>query len=274
MISPFSRDERDDLLRFRADALASYKKAMTEADKCHPWSDGEQAALAQAEEYLQSAVALEQRYFQRLPRLAMASCPFDGKALYRSFDPYGLDGLWWRSDATPPESTPCTHFCFVAGGIAPGDAPLRAGEFEVAPGPEVPFVIPRVLQLPGMVAVVSEIEMADGARAFPISYFAEKRPPPRKWAASWRRRYYSYVGQLGETGWRTDDESWDFDLLPWLEAGRLRWCSPRDEPVLSQEPAERCPYLDLPGQRERMVIQRDRSWSEGLAGGVTRGVFS
>ncbi len=268
MFSPFNRDERDALLRRRAEALIAYEKAMTVADKSHPWSSMEQTSLERAEGHLKNAINIEQRYFQKLPRVPVACCPFDNKPLYRSFDPFGMDGLWWRSDSTPPEPIPCTHFCFVTGAVAPGDVPLSVGDFEVAAGPEVPFVIPRILELEGVIAVISQIELENGAIVYPICYFAEKRPPTPQWAASWRRRHYSYVGQLGETGWRMDNESWDFDLLPWIEAGRLRWCLSGDNTVLSQESAECCPYIDLPGRRERIIVQGDHSWPEGLTTGV------
>ena len=44
--------------------------------------------------------------------------------------------------------------------------------------------------------------------------------------------------------------------------------------VISQDPAEQCPYLNISGRRERMVIQCDRSWSEGLVRKTTRSVLS
>src|SRR4051794_38266283 len=66
-------------------------------------------------EALRAIGTLEDEYFRRLPRIVMGACPYCGKPLYRSFDALGLDGLWWRSDATPDEPQACPHFCVLVG---------------------------------------------------------------------------------------------------------------------------------------------------------------
>jgi hypothetical protein len=50
-----------------------------------------------------------------------------------------------------------------------------AGRIEVWPGPEVPYVIPRLLEMPGMLAVISHIGMDTGYTVYPIAYSAESR---------------------------------------------------------------------------------------------------
>jgi hypothetical protein len=53
--------------------------------------------------------------------------------------------------------------------------------------------------------------------------------------------------------------------LPDHECGKLRWCEPGSgNTVLSSAPAASCPYLGLPGRRERIVVEHDESWSDGL----------
>ena len=37
------------------------------------------------------------------------------KPLVRTFDRFGLDGLWWRSESLANELPACPHFCFVRG---------------------------------------------------------------------------------------------------------------------------------------------------------------
>jgi hypothetical protein len=137
-------------------------------------------------------------------------------------------------------------------------------DFDVHPGPGVPFVVPRLLEMPGMIAVISEIEMADGARAYPVAYFAPRRPPVQTLAASWARTNFVYTTQLGAHAWRRADEpapgqpapdSWDFALAPWLKQGKVRWCEPGSEgTTLSTAAPEACPFLDLPGIRRPQVI--------------------
>jgi hypothetical protein len=207
--------------------------------------------------------ALEADYFQRLPRIAMGPCAVCGKVLHRSFDPLGVDGLWWRSDAHPDEPPACPHFCVLMGAVD-----LRASrpqpDFDVHPGPGVPFVVPRLLEHPGMVAVVSEIEMADGALAYPIAYFAPRRPPVQLLTASWARTNFVYTTQLGVHAWRlanalprgqSGEEACDFEVQPWLEQGRVRWCEPRtDRSTLSSNTPDAFPFVNPSGVRRPQVI--------------------
>jgi hypothetical protein len=220
-------------------------------------------AYRRAGEARAEMAAVEAAYFRELPRMAMSCCPHCNRPLFRAFDPFGLDGLWWRSDAQPEEPQPCPHFCLLLGAVD-----LRAGrprpDFEVYPGPGAPFVVPRLLQNEGMVAVVSEIQMGDGAVAYPIAYFAPRRPPIQTLAAPWARTNFVYSTQLGVHAWRRADEpapgeeapdGWDFALVPWVASGKLRWCDPGgDRSALSTAPAASFPFANLAGTRERQVI--------------------
>ncbi|MFZ2148960.1 MAG: hypothetical protein WAV28_17250 [Sedimentisphaerales bacterium] len=253
---PFSKDERDELLRNYNEAQRIYNQLM------------DQEKFDEADKFRDKAKRLSEEYFQKVPRLTVSCCPFDGKPLIRTFDPYGLDGLWWQGAAMPEELPTCTHFCLMLGAVRYNDLPPRAGNFEVRPGPEVPYVLPRLLEFPGMVAVISTINMENGYTAYPIAYFAEKRPPVNELTAGWARTMYLYKTQLGEDGWKIPNDIWDFDLKAWLTVGKIRWCPPdSDNALLSSEPFDRCPYLDLPGERQRIVVQEDRFWTTGLPDG-------
>jgi len=206
------------------------------------------AAYRQARAAYAEMVAVEDEYFRRLPRVVMAICPFCAQPLHRTFDPFGLDGFWWRSDAQPDEPAPCLHFCVVLGALhLTGPVPPR--DFDVHPGPGVPFVVSRLLKHPEMTAVVSQLP-AEGGVAYAIAYFAPRRPPVQALAASWARTNHVYTTQLGVHGWRTGGEEMDFDLGRWLASHRLRWCTPGTN-QLGEGP---CPYLDLPGERTPQVI--------------------
>ncbi len=79
---------------------------------------------------------------------------------------------------------------------------------------------------------------------------------------------YDYTTQLGEDGFLVPNDIWDFELGPWLEAGKIRWCDPdSDNTVLSEEPPNKCPYLDLPGERKNIIVLEDRQWWKGLPDG-------
>jgi hypothetical protein len=112
------------------------------------------------------------------------------------------------------------------------------------------------------VAVIAELPMDDGVRAYPVSHFAPRRPPVQTLTASWARTNFVYTTQLGEHGWRAaeeptapEDKTWDFDLAPWVAHGQVRWCDPgSDRTTLSS--GATCPFLDLPGARAPQVIRR------------------
>jgi hypothetical protein len=97
-----------------------------------------------------------------------------------------------------------------------------------------------------MTAVVAQLPL-EGGLAYPIAYFAPRRPPVQTLAAPWARTNFVYTTQLGEHGWRAaeGEAERDFNLEPWVKSGRLRWCDPEADRTRLSE-AARCPYL---GQR-------------------------
>jgi hypothetical protein len=268
MYEPLSKNQRDRLVRRRRDELDQYDLAMSRSDQHPPYSLEEAAEIDRAEMHLTAAQAVEEDYFDRIPVLNMSVCPFDGKTLMRSFDPFGLDGPWWPPDAVPAEPDACPHFCVLLGALHFAGRKPRAGEFAVYPGPGVPYVVPRLLSHPSMVAVISQIRMENGYLAYPISYFAERRPPVRKITAGWARTNFVYTTQSGDSEWRIPNDPWDFDLKPWIETGRIRWCEPAsDNSRLNEGPADSCPYLGIQGARHRVVVQGDRVENRGLPDG-------
>ena len=251
MKTPFTATERTATLVEYAAASREYRAAMDGGD------------FDKAEPLRLRARQCEMNYFDHVPHLAVSCCPFDNKPLYRSFDPYGLDGLWWRSDATPEEVPSCPHFCCLRGAVNFNGRPPRGGDFQAHTGPEAPYVIPRLLEMPGVTVVLSELEMANGHTAYFIAYFAPRRPPVQQLAANWPRTLFVYTTAVNERRWRIADDAWDFDLAPWLARGKIRWCPPGDNATLSAEGSE-CPYLKVKGERQRRVVQHDRVWSAGL----------
>ena len=246
-VKPWTAAERGRILRELAEVRAQRGQALDQEN----WDLGD-SLKAKLDE-------LEAAYYAGLPRLVMSCCPFDGKPLVRTFDPIGLDGLWWHPDVTPEEVPTCPHFCVLGGAVNYQGLPPLAGDEEIYPGPEIPFVYPRVLALPGVVAVLSALPMENGYLAYPIGYFAEKRPPGEQLVAGWRHKHHEWRDQLGQYGSRYENDKWDFDLRPWLEQGKILWTPPgSDRTKLADEPRERCPYLDLPGKPEQVSIWKDK----------------
>ena len=262
----FSKSMRDSILRRGADAVRSAGDAAERGDL---------QALDNAKALIRQ---LEELYSAGLPRVVMSCCPFDGKPLVRTFDPFGLDGDWWRADFPRPDPAPCRHFCVLRGAVHFRGLRRVAGGFEVSTGPEVPYVIPRILSMPTMLAVIGEVPMETGYVAYTIGYFAETRPPAQDLTVDWPGRTFSYRTAMGEVGWKPANDPWDFELRPWLEARKLLWCVPDthnqvidwgDVAVFyrSRDAPAACPYAAVEGDRYSIGVKDDSSWSNGLPDG-------
>lgn len=243
---PFTKEEREKILQGYANAMRAYNKHMDDGD------------FDQADEAYEKAAAFEKEYESRLPRITMCCCPYCAKPLVRTFDPFGFDGLWWEQAAAPREMPTCTHFCVLLGAVNYNGLPPKAGGFEANPGPEVPYVVPDLLNHPDMIAVISKVDMENGYTAFPIAYFAKKRPPDEKLTAGWARKMHVYKTQMGEDGWRYPYYKWDFDLTPWIMKGNVLWCAPdSDNRTLITDAAARYPYLNMSGLQKNIFIEKD-----------------
>jgi len=263
MADPFTEQDRQQLLATRQRALAEFDRRMSEAESKPLWSKEEKYAAEEARAQLRLIEKAENEYFQRVPRMPISRCPFDDKPLVRTFDRFGLDGLWWRSDSTPQELATCPHFCFLKGALNFNGRRALGGDFEAHVGPQVPYVLPQVLATAGVACVISQVEMAVGYSAYIIAYFAQRRPPAAELASNWPKTFYTYATAMGAHRWQYETQSWDFELAPWLEQKKIRWCRPGDVSALADGPPSACPYAKLKGKRERMVVQRDQVWEIG-----------
>ncbi len=270
MLIPWTEEERRILLRTRTVAELQYNEAMDLSAERPPWSQSENEAIASADQHLAVIKRAEREYFERLPREVMSCCPFCQQPLLRTFDRFGLDGMWWRSDALPEEPASCPHFCVLLGAVGFAGHQPESGNFEVSCGPEAPYVVPRLLRQPSVLAVVSSIHMKLGYTAYPIAYFAEERPAPQNLTAGWARNIYTYNAEDGRDEWRISNDDWDFDLRCWLLERRLLWCPPDSgNSFLSTDPPERCPFVDLPGRRARLVVYGNHLVERGLPDGAS-----
>lgn len=258
MLTPdLSKAERDELLARHAKAMARYRVALM--------ADDERAGLrARAE--ADAAVA---EYFDRLPVLPMAVCPYTQQPLYRSFDHFGLDGPWWQPGASRPAPPAPYTFCVLRGAVHFQGKKVVGPSLEIAVGPEVPYVIPRLLELDTVTAVIGELPMAPGYRAFTIAYFADQPPPAAELTCDWPDTSYSWQTLFGDGGSVIPVDPWDFELAPWIERGKLRWCTPGsgNEALAPRGKPADCPYLDLKGRREYLAVRGDQVWNRGLPNG-------
>ena len=197
-------------------------------------------------------------YVDRLPRLLFGRCPFTGEVFERSFDPFGLDGPWWHKTplvkiVEPP--TPPTYKIHLGALNLHGRQPSEASE-EVIPGPDAPFVVPRLLRLPGMVAVAMQLDLETSDRAWVITYWSRDQIPPVRLHQPWLRMDHWFKNDRGRSSWTIANDTWDFDLEPYLADGRLRWINPADpqQRVASASSGVRCPFLDVAGDHLPQVL--------------------
>ena len=213
--------------------------------------------------YTRRCHALWAEYVEGTPIAALSRCPFTDEILYHSIDTFGLDGLWWKyvAPARRAEILPASTFA-VTGAVRLAPT-VEEAPFLCLPGPEVPYVIPRMLELPGVVAVISSVAIGNH-EGFAMIYFAQPVPVSARRANRWGTGDYWFRDETGAERWSEvveDEGEFDFDLEPWIEAGSVRWIGPGDTALGLRDTSEDCPYLDLEGRREVLRIQNGRVWT-------------
>jgi hypothetical protein len=204
----------------------------------------------------QTLAGLIERYEAGLKPVPVSRCPFTGEILSQVIDTGGLDGLWWDYEAAvrPGGKPPATFFA-LDGALGLGE-PLESFPHLCRPGPEAPFVVPRLLARPELAAVLSSVAVGPHI-GYAITYFAQPVPMDVPRLNDWGSSEYWVTGETGTLGWDSVEEdpaAYDYDLQPWIRAGKLLWIAPGDERVMLHSDVRRCPYLGLPGRRYPLFI--------------------
>lgn len=200
---------------------------------------------------------LRRRYEAGLPRILLSRCPWTGALVWHSFDPFGLDGLWWdyHNPARPVRER--VWFCRAITGAVAIEAPVERFPFLAKPGPGAPYVIPRLLEVPQVQATLSSLACGRH-RAYCVAYFAVQETPGLDWPNDWGANQRWDEGGESAGGWCETsefEEEWDFDLRPWIRSGKLAWIAPGDATMTLRRELEECPYLSLRGTREMQYVQ-------------------
>lgn len=219
---------------------------------------------------------LKAEYYRGLPAIAVARCPFCAEIAFLGADVFGIDGPWWDVLSPPaPGDRACAHCLVTLGALDLGEDVLERvalrSTVEIEPGPAAPFVVPRLMTLAGMVCVLYGTgRMVEGSTAYLMSYFADPPAPAAEGHQPWLRTQYWYADSQGRPTWNSRNDSWDFDLAPWLdgEAAKLVWIAADDQAMaLRRDAARECPYLDMPGPRRPVSIRQGRIYDLPLPGG-------
>ncbi len=200
---------------------------------------------------------LWEQYLAALPVVALSRSPLSGDLLEYAIDVTGVDGLWWNCNQPlrPLQQLPA-DFVGLAGALCVG-TPLEKTPFEVRPGPEVPYVVPRLLAAPGICAVLSQVQIGPHV-GYAITYFAEHPEQVANRINTWGTDFYEVVDSQGILTWSRDGDNAaldrDFDLKPWMEAGKLLWIQPGDTSMTIRSDTQACPFLALKGSRMDSVL--------------------
>jgi hypothetical protein len=204
--------------------------------------------------------AINARYRELLPDVTVARCPGDNEIVQWPIDTLGLHAWFWdyltpvrrTVEPLPPD------WIAMTGAMRLAD-PVEHPSFTVVPGPDVPFVVPRILEADGVRAVIAEVPV--GAHTgWAITYFGQ--PPDDVTLVNvWGTNTYPVFEDGEWIGWDYDIptvEDDDFDLTPWLRSGKLLWLAPGDESATLHDGPDGCPFVDLPGQRRITVISNGK----------------
>ena len=205
---------------------------------------------------------VQDEYAAEVPVLPLARCPFSGELMEHSIDHFGLDGLWWNyeADVRPVEQLPATYFA-LTGAVRLSSPPPEA-PFLCKPGPEVPYVVPRLLQQPAVKAVLSSLLIGEN-RGYAITYFASPMLYDVPRVNTWGTNDYKFRDETGQLRWDSQPDSprdMDFDLAPWIAQGKLLWVAQGDATLTLRDTAGGCPYLQLEGRRSITRIQEGQVW--------------
>lgn len=248
------------------DQLAADLELLEEEGKENPKQKTLEGQLSGMHKEIQE---LLRRYLEGLPVRDLSRCPFTGKKFSLAIDDLGLDGLWWNFDAPkrPENELPATYFA-LDGALKLGGEPEKA-PFFCSPGPDVPFVLPRLLEFIQVKAVISSVQIGPHT-AYPIVYYADPMLYGEKRVNDWGTQRYWETGSIIPELWTPGQyvsltpvtSEYDFDLEPWIKAGKLLWIAPGDTSLTLRGHVSRCPFLDLPGSRRLKFIRDGKVWEE------------
>lgn len=240
-VRPFDIPERRDLIRRVLDLDRRAERAEVAGDPGWP-------------ELAAQLAALRREYARRVPRPIVSYDPVAGEPFRLGIDIYGLDGFWWELDGPDrlrDEPLPLTWYAFH--GAMRLKRPYEDNPFTVKVGPTAPFVVPRLLQRPNVVAVISTVRIGLRHTGWLTVYFAPwPDPPPGLRINEWARNSYRFRIDPGPFSWGESLDfppEWDFDLRPWIGAGKVLWTPPDSPGAVARSDIE-CPYLNLRRRRD------------------------
>jgi hypothetical protein len=177
---------------------------------------------------LQMEVLIDQ-YWDWIKPVVLSQCPLCKEDFKCLFDPVDLNGFYWMDRTTRPRPQPssCSHFILMKGALNLNDLPVNGGLFACKPGPDAPYVIPNILNVPGVQAVINPILMECGYTYYSTCYFSTE---PK---------------EISNKEIDLPFNDYNYDLQLWVQSGKLRVS---DNSIMSMYAIKR-PQLILGNQR-------------------------
>jgi hypothetical protein len=201
------------------------------------------------------------RYRELLPDVTVARCTDGGELVRWPIDTFGLDGWFWRYDATisrTPEALPAPWLAMT--GAMSLSEPVEETPYLAIPGPGVPFVVPRILRNPGVRAVIAQVAVGRHT-GWAITYFG---PLDRNTdlVNVWGTDTYPVHDDDGKwLGWNSalnKVSDYDFELAGWLASGQLLWIAPGDDSAALRSGVDDCPFVGLAGPRKIAMVEEGK----------------
>lgn len=254
----------DESRRFRNDLLAEGNRLQGRSVRLGATPEGNEAASRSGE--------LRRQYREWLPEVPVARSPFTDELTTWPIDIVDLDGWYWNwnNPIRRRKSRVPTDWLAMGGAMLLAE-PITPMPFDFCmPGPDVPYVVPRLLDLPDTRAVLAQVPVGRHT-GWTMTYFTTRRPRRFPLENLWGSQEYDVYDDAGH--WRAWGEhpqnllEYSFDLRPWLDSGKLLWTAPGDSGATLRSGAADCPYLDLPGQRRMQMITEGTVRLWGRTGG-------
>jgi hypothetical protein len=209
----------------------------------------------------------------------VSRCPYCSQEIWMEVGIFSLtDAFWYREDSNGRDEVSkdsrCLHLFCVDGALnLNGYQPTEVQDedtytnYTIRMAAEVPFVKPRVLSLPMMIAVIHSFPVAEKYTAYPIVYFAETQPSDYEFCMPWARIEQvsseeinaPSVGINGIAYYGKRSDVQDYELEKWIRQEKLYWLDPNiDEHPLVHGHVEKFPYSNVTGRRNPYTIKNGR----------------
>ncbi len=205
------------------------------------------------------------------PWILVSRCPYCQKPTEQLATIVDLGRrVWYQQYEHGGDIRGCRHlFCLDGAlhlnGHQPPYIKYRAPDANLYPNrinmaAEVPFIKPRVLNMPTMVAVIHSLLVEERYTAYWTAYFTQEQPSPERFCVGFARVGVEEIIPNG-----IDDlcihkvrrEQQEYDLREWIEQEKVFWIDPDDEKnSIVQGKVEDFPYHNIPGRKHPYTIEK------------------